>query len=266
MLSQKDVYIEVPTTQPIFHHENVQLRHQPILVAVDVSTSMNFVEQGSAKSNLKLAEEMINKIGRDPELNADLKKQVDLCLFTFSDHVEVVKNWAPLSHFRGGIALHPVGVTAFHDCVRQSINAVRSICHSYAQQGCQVKRPQIFLITDGLSTDSKYNPDSVAEAQRLCAKYVDPGKIALKVILLPGGSTSDAKQLSKKISLYKVDDCQFGLPAIADFINASMVSFSSATIGEGVHIDLPPQIKTTEPVKRTPSGTRLVTEEVDCWN
>ena len=116
---------------------------------------------------------------------------------------------------------------------------------SYVGKGIQCKRPQIFIITDGYSTDPKYNSAVVAEAKQLCERYVDTKKVALHVILLPGGATTDSKQLSPNVKHYKVDDCAYGLPAIKDFINASIVAISSSHPGTGAQVPLPEQIKTT---------------------
>ena len=268
MYSEKNAYAEMPVTQKVYKLETPQLLHQPMIVAVDVSTSMDFKEEGQQKTNLKLAEDMLNQIGQDPDLKGEYKKTTDFCVMTFSDDDTTEKDWAPLSEYHGGITLNKVGVTAFHNVVKQSLNAVRAIKSSYKTKGIQCKRPQIFIITDGYSTDPKYNSSVVAEAKELCEKYVDTNKVALHVILLPGGTTSDAKQLSSNAKLYKVDDCAYGLPAVKDFINASIVAFSSSAPGTTAQIQVPDQLKTTQDVKKTSTGKRYVTQDVekDTWN
>ena len=268
MSSEKNAYAEMPVTQKVYKLETPQLVHQPMIVAVDVSTSMDFKEKGEQKTNLKLAEDMLNQIGQDPDLKGEYKKTTDFCVMTFSDDVTTEKDWTPLSEYHGGITLNKVGVTAFHNVVKQSLNAVRAIKGSYKTKGIQCKRPQIFIITDGYSTDPKYNSGVVAEAKELCEKYVDTNKVALHVILLPGGTTSDAKQLSSNAKLYKVDDCAYGLPAVKDFINASIVAFSSSAPGTTAQIQVPDQLKTTQDVKKTSTGKRYVTQDVekDTWN
>lgn len=266
MSSGKNAYTEMPKNQQIFHYEKVQLAHQPILVAVDISGSMDHIEDGQTKSNIKLAEEMINQIGQDPELTDDYKRTADICVMTFADYVTTEQDWIPLSQYRGGISLTPKVTTAFHDVVKQSLNAVRVMKNSYAGKGIQCKRPQIFIITDGYSTDPRDNPNVVSEAKALCQKYVDTNKVAMHVILLPGGSTSDSKELSGKVMHYKVDDCAYGLPAIKTFINASIVAVSSSNPGCAATTTLPEAMKTTQPVKKQSDGTRAVTQEVETWN
>ncbi len=267
MPTGKDAYSEMPTEQQIFHYERWQLPHQPILIAVDVSGSMNHVEDGQVKTNIKLAEEMVNQIGQDPSISDEYKRTTDICVMTFASCVTTVQDWIPLSQYRGGITIKGNGVTAFHDVVKQSLNAVHVMKDSYAVAGgIDCKRPQIFIITDGYSTDPSENPKVVDEAKLQCQKYLDTNKVAMHVILLPGGSTSDSRQLSDKIMHYKVDDCAYGLPATKKFIEASIVAFSSSTIGDKATIQLPEEMKTTQPVNINPNGSRTLQTDVDVWN
>lgn len=260
-----NAYAEMPATQRIYTEARA-VTHQPFLVAMDVSGSMDHTEPGEAKKNFQLAEEMVNQIGKDPELEG-YKRTIDVCIMTFADQVETVCDWQPLSQYRGGLNFSAAGRTAFHDVVKQSINAVRAMKDSYAVQGVPCKRPQIFIITDGYSTDPEDNPDVVNEAMELCQKYVDKkGHIAMHVILLPGGTTKDAKGLANAIKLYKVEDCAYGLPAVGQFINASIVNFSSAGLGATVKTEVPKGMKTTQAVQKDGEGHRFVSETVETWN
>lgn len=266
MNSGKNAYLEMPSTQSVFHYEKLQLAHQPVIVCMDVSSSMDHTEGSQSKSNIALAEDMVNQVGQDPKMSKEYKDTADICINTFAQDVITVQDWIPLSHYNGGLTLHAMGTTAFHDALRQSINAARVMKASYSKNGIYCKRPQVFIITDGYSTDPRDNPEAVEKAKELCEKYVDTNKIAVHVILLPGGSTADARALSTNIKLYKVDDCTYGLPAVKDFINASIVSFSSSSLGSKATIVLPAPIKTTQSVNRQADGSRTVTQSVEKWN
>lgn len=85
----------MPVTQKVYKLETPQLLHQPMIVAVDVSTSMDFKEEGQQKTNLKLAEDMLNQIGQDPDLKGEYKKTTDFCVMTFSDDVTTEKIGRP---------------------------------------------------------------------------------------------------------------------------------------------------------------------------
>ena len=52
------------------------------------------------------------------------------------------------------------------------------------------------------------------------------------------------------------------------FINASIVAFSSSAPGTTAQIQVPDQLKTTQDVKKTSTGKRYVTQDVekDTWN
>ena len=200
---------------------------------------------------------------------------------TFADQVDTVFDWKPLSQYRGGLNFTAGGRTAFHDVVKQSINAVRALKNSYAVQGIDCKRPQIFIITDGYSTDPEDNPAVVDEAKTLCSKYIDKdNKIKVHVILLPGGSTNEnmfrayknttvsneSDSYPSEFKLYKVEDCAYGLPAAGTFIRDSIVTFSSANLGSTVKTKMPEGMKTTQTVQKDDSGNRFVTEKVETWN
>lgn len=226
---------------------------------------MNFKEDG-VHTNLSLAEDMLNHIGEDPDLTEQNKDTVEMLIQSFSDDVTVLYDWKPLSNYHGGISLAPVGITCFHNAVKQSLNAVHVMKAGYKPKGVSCKRPQVFIITDGYSTDPKYDPQAVADAKKLCEKYVDTKKVALNVILLPGGAPDDALKLSDNVRLYKVDDCKYGLPAVGEFINASIVSFSDSAPGTDAVVPLPASIKTNQEVNTDSNGQRTVAEKVVKWN
>lgn len=226
----------------IFHYEQVIIR-QAILIAVDVSSSMEHTEDGQTKSNIKLAEEMINQIGQDPELTDDYKRKADICVMTFADHVTTEQDWMPLSEYRGGISLIPNEGNAFHDVVKQAIIAVRAMNDKYAKHGMDYMRPQIFIITVGYSTDPSANPNVVREAITLCQKYVDTKKVTMNVILLPGGSASLSKELSEKVVHYKIDDCVFGLPREKSFIYETYTKYGIQQSAKDNTVPLPKLIE-----------------------
>ena len=203
--------------------------HQPVVVVVDNSSSMLAVEKGETKTNLQLAEDLVNLIGSDPNLSLADQQTVDFAVLNFHDVVEVRQNWIPLSQFERNIKIPSGGCTAFHEAVIQSLLACKVLFETYKTNGISCKRPQIFLFTDGYPTDS----NNFDRAKKLCEKYLDgeSPKCRLHVILLPGASDKAAKALSPNIRTYLTKDCQHGLPTALGFINSSIVSFSSTAVG-----------------------------------
>lgn len=237
---------ELPATQEQFPTEVPQKIHQPLAVVIDVSGSMSAVEKnlGQTESNVKLAQNLINQIGLDPDMKDEYKHSTDFLVMTFADNVEVQQDWIPLSRFARTVNLKAAGMTCFYDAVYQAVNACNVRRNSYKNTGTQCRRPQIFLFTDGYATDEK----NAEKARALCKKYIDEErKATLHVILLPGSTPDGAKSLCDNVKLYKVEDCTNGLPASLKFINSSLVSFSSLTVGENsATTTLPPELKTTK--------------------
>lgn len=247
----------------IIHFEDQQLVHQPVLIAVDSSSSMKNRETLSGRENIELANDLLVQIGSDPDFTEADKKTTDICLMSFSNGVTEILSWQPLSLYEGSAHIYAHGSTALHSTVCKALEAVHDLKASYALSGIQCKRPQIFIFTDGYSTDSA---DVREKAREMCRKYVDSKKVTLNFILLPGSGTEDAKELSPMVKLYRAEDCTHGLPACAEFINASIVAFSSSAPGSEAEVPLPKWLKTTQPVKTDENGNRTVDVDVDVWN
>lgn len=262
-MPEVDKYKEMPAIQMDFPTENPTDNHQPIAVVVDISGSMTTTESGETKSNVKLAEELVNQIGLDPNMTDDYKSAADFLVMTFADNVIVQQDWIPLSQFARNIKLTAAGCTAFHDAVIQAINATRVRRNSYSATGIKCKRPQIFVFTDGCATD----PERAAEAQTLCKEYVDEKrKVTLHIILLPGASSKEAKALCNNVKVYKIEDCTHGLPASLSFINSSLVEFSRLNpTDDNATLPLPDELKTTaDNLTVDENGNRTVTDE-EVW-
>ena len=227
------------TETPVFQTENIELCksimamnniHQPIIVAVDNSGSMQHVESGNTITNLQLAEDMVNQIGLDEHLLLSDQQVTDFCVLNFHDRVEVTQNWIPLSMYERKVRLSNGGCTAFYSAVIQSLLACKELFTVYkTTNGISCKRPQIFIFTDGYPTDD----ENFDEAQKLCQHYLDGEhpKCRLHVILMPGASSKAEMSLSSEIRTYAIKDCKHGLPASLDFINSSIVTFSSTAVG-----------------------------------
>ena len=259
-MPEVDKYKEMPAIQMAFPTENPTANHQPIAIVVDISSSMAHTESGEKKSNVKLAEDLVNQIGLDPDMTDDYKSAADFLIITFADNVIVQQDWIPLSQFSRNIKLNAAGCTAFHDAIIQVINATRVRKNSYSETGIKCRRPQVFVFTDGCATD----PEKAAEAQALCKEYVDEKRrVTLHIILLPGASSKEAKALCKNVKVYKVEDCSHGLPASLSFINSSLVEFSTLTPTEhNATLPLPDELKTAEDnLTVDKDGNRTVTDE-----
>jgi len=98
----------------------------------------------------------------------------------------------------------------------------------------------------------------------LCERYVDTNKVALDVILLPGGTASGVEQLSSKVKIYKVDDCTYELSVVKEFINASMKHRSGpCPIGVQSQDFWNPWI--SQPVGKISNENQCVADDADVW-
>lgn len=230
---------------PVIQKEDIKLSrsvaamnsiHQPVVVVVDNSVSMTSIEPGEIRSNLKIAEDMINEIGTDANLTLAEQQTVDFSVLNFHDIVELQQNWIPMSLFERNVKLEKGGCTSFYEAVIQSIYACKALFEVYKANGITCKRPQIFMFTDGFPTDDEH----AEEARELCQHYLEGEhpKCRLHVILLPGSSDKSAKSLSKEIRTYAIKDCRHGLPTALDFINSSIVTFSSNAVGSRLTVPM----------------------------
>lgn len=234
------------TETPVIQAKNTELCksvmamnniHQPIVIAVDNSGSMQHIEEGNTVTNLQLAEDMVNQIGLDERLSLADQQVTDFCVLNFHDCVEVKQNWIPLSQYERNIKLSNGGCTAFYSAVIQSILACKELFKVYnTTNGISCKRPQIFIFTDGYPTDN----ENFDEAKKICQHYLEGEhpKCRLHVILMPGASDKAVTSLSNEIRTYAIKDCTHGLPAALDFINSSIVTFSSSSVGAEYQITM----------------------------
>lgn len=224
---------------PVIQKENIKLSrsvaamnsiHQPVVIAVDNSDSMTSVEPGETRSNLQIAETMINEIGSGTNLSLSEQQTIDFSVLNFHDRVELQQNWIPLSLFERNVKLEDGGCTSFFEAVIQSLYACKALFEEYKAKGIFCKRPQIFMFTDGYPTDEEENAEA---ARKLCQHYLEGEhpKCRLHVILLPGASDKAAKSLSREVRTYAIKDCSHGLPTALNFINSSIVTFSSNAVG-----------------------------------
>ena len=218
--------------------------HQPFIVAVDSSGSMAASASGGAKTKLELCEELVNGLLNNAEMTrmSELEKdQVDMLVLSFGgDDVLVHTPWQPLSQFKGGVSFHAESTTPLYKTIAESIQASRVLRHAYGKQGIEVKRPQIFIYTDGLATDRANRP----LANVLAKKYLDHNRAKLFVVLVPGHMSeediqivsNDLLSLSESIVLLRAKDCENGLPASFSFLASSVVVGQSSAIDDEMNV------------------------------
>lgn len=201
--------------------------HQPVVFCIDTSASMNdSAEDGRSKS--QIVEEMINGLANMP-LSAYDKQNVDICVLVFDDEVRTLIDWRSLASFDGGIELDVAGTTALGSAVLTAIEKTRERRAVYAQTGITCKRAQIFVYTDGVSTES------LDAAYARSQEYLNRDKPSAKMyitLIPPAADASELKPFGDKVTILKAKDCINGLPAAFKFMEASVIASSVSALGD----------------------------------
>lgn len=222
--------------------------HQPVVICIDTSESMS-MDAGNGKSKIQMVEDLINGIC-DVDLSETEKKSVDICVLGFSNDVYTICDWTNLYDFRGDLKLRAVGTTALNSVILQSIKKVRELRRGYYERSIACRRAQIFVYTDGFSTEP------MEEAYDKSMDYFNRQKPSAKlnmifiptyyngtIIKLTDSTTfDDYKQLVKglgpKVAFINAEDCVNGIPASFRFMMDSIVEWSVSTPGEPVKVSL----------------------------
>lgn len=222
----------IPTTEkPRFKETGTT--HQPVVICIDTSGSMNEkAEDGRTKA--RIVEQMINSLA-DIDLSESEKGAIDLCILVFDDDCRVLQDWIPLSDFKGGIELDIAGCTALGSAIIDSIDATRARRKAYEATGIEARRAQIFLYTDGVSTED------MSKAIKRSQEYLNRDKPSAKlyaILIPPATDPSELKALGDKVAIMRAMDCVNGIPNTFKFLRDSVVAWSSSNPGEDVKVKL----------------------------
>lgn len=227
--------------KPRYESANQGDIHQPVVICIDTSGSMSddprkgaiLAEDGRAKA--KIVEEMVNSLV-NIDLSENEKASIDICIMVFDDDCRVIQDWIPLSWFNGDIRLDDVaGCTALGTAVIDCIDATRAIRRSYNRTGITARRAQIFLYTDGETTE---NMDA---ATRKVREYLDRDRPSAKmyaILMPPASNPKDFVAMSNKITVLRAADCVHGIPKSFKFLKDSIVAWSSSSPTDSVKVPM----------------------------
>lgn len=204
--------------------KETQLVHQPVVICIDTSGSMNGqTEDGRTK--LQLVEDLVNDLAT---VNI---KEVDICIITFDSTVQTVVEWRSIADFDGGLHLKIGGYTSLGSAFIEAVKKTRERREIYNKKGIASKRAQIFLYTDGASTEN------LEAAYKLSQEYLNREKPSAKmygILIPPAVDPEELKGFGQKVTILAAKDCVNGLPAAFEFMQGSIVNWSSTTLGETV--------------------------------
>ncbi len=166
---------------------NAAAVHQPVVICIDTSGSMkDTAEDGRMK--YEIVEEMINGLV-NMQLDDYDKDNTDICILVFDDDVRTLVDWHPISEFEGGISLDIAGCTSLGSAVITAIDKTRERRKEYYAQGIDSKRAQIFVYTDGYSTES------LETAHKRVSQYLDRPSPAAKMYMILMPPAKDPSEL-----------------------------------------------------------------------
>lgn len=222
------VYIPTPERPRV---KETATTHQPVVICIDTSGSMNEkAEDGRAK--VEIVEQMVNSLSKI-DLSESEKAAVDICILAFDDKCRVLQDWIPLSDFKGNLKLNAGGCTALGSAIIDSIDATRARRHVYAspEYGVSARRAQIFLYTDGVSTED------MSKAIEYSQNYLNRDKPSAKlytILIPPATDPSEMKKLGEKVAILRAMDCVNGIPSTFKFMKDSIVQWSDSNPGQTV--------------------------------
>jgi len=241
---------------------NLNTAHQPVVICIDTSGSMNDPSE-DGRSKAQIVEGLINQLA-DIDLPESDKQAVDICILVFDDNCRVLVDWRPLSSFTGGISLDVAGRTALGSAVLMAIDKTRERRKHYDDVGIESKRAQIFVYTDGESTEDL----TVAYQRSMSYLNRDYPSAKMYITLIP--PAKDPRELTgfgQKVAIMAAKDCVNGLPSAFQFMQGSIVAWSQSTPGENTQTSIPSNLNVLPGhgnAKRTESGEKAF-EEDDIW-
>lgn len=220
--------------KPRYETREYNAIHQPVLLCLDTSGSMSDVTEDGSLSKVKLVENMVNSLANIDLTEAD-KGAIDICIMAFDDKCRVLQDWIPLSLFKGDISLDAAGRTSLGSAIINSIDAVRARRKVYNTDGIGSRRAQIFLYTDGVSTED------MSAAIKRSQEYLNRDRPSAKlyaILIPPAQDPSEFKALGEKVAILRAPDCVNGIPKTFKFLRDSVVAWSSSNPGETVNVNM----------------------------
>ena len=237
--------------------------HQPVVICIDTSGSMRDLAEDGRKK-YEIVEEMINGLA-NMDLNDYDKENTEICILVFDDDVRTLVDWRSLASFEGGIKLDVAGCTSLGTAVITAIDKTRERRKVYYTQGIDSKRAQIFVYTDGVSTES------LEAAYARAQEYLNRSKPSAKMyvtLIPPAADPAELLGFGEAVTILKADDCVNGLPAAFKFMQASVVAASQSVVGSKTETVVPDGVKPLyrdglDGTTKNESGQKVVIDKVN---
>lgn len=122
-------------------------RHVLAVLLVDTSGSM----QGGAIEELNRGLEEFGKALKDDQLAYG---RAEVCIISFNSSVSVEVGFRPAANYEAPI-MKAGGLTCLNEAIEVGLDAIESRKAEYKVQGVSYYRPWLFVLTDGVATDTE---------------------------------------------------------------------------------------------------------------
>ena len=198
--------------------KNINEDHTLLGYLIDVS--------GSMYSRLSEVSGEINKVTSMLQQNSMANKMVESAVLTFSDDTKIIQGWRPISEVED-ISLSSEGGTELQKAILETTDYIRERTHLLKRSGITVRRPQLFVVTDGYGGD-------VTEAARVIKERTRLGKLACWFLCVKGYDKKTIATLSdgeRDFELKDENDTDYS-EFFEKVVAASVISVSESQPGE----------------------------------
>lgn len=211
-------------------------RHVPAVLLVDTSGSMSGtpiaeLNQGLVAFGQALQEDSL-ALGR-----------AEVCVISFNSNVETEMSFRPATDYQAPV-LSANGLTSLNEAIEAGLDAIESRKAEYKAQGVSYYRPWLFVLTDGVPTDTERESASMERLRKAIRNK--------KVVYMPMGiGNADTAKLQE----YYPDETQAKIVLKADASNfkeafvwlsqsLSVVSQSDPNVSDSINLPPTPSIIT----------------------
>lgn len=201
----------------------------PVILILDTSDSMGQKIPGEEKTALEELNSgldiLVSELNKDPLA----RRRVEVSIITYGTEVSDPTPFATVDDIILP-TLTTSGITSTGKAVETAIEALRERKLEYRQNGIEYYRPFIFLLSDGLPTDS------IDEATKMTKEGEDKKSFNFFSIGIEGADMDKMKQFTNRPPM-KLKGLAFD--ELFQWLSASASSVSASNPGDGVKLPSP---------------------------
>lgn len=201
----------------------------PVVLVLDSSSSMIEKRPGDSMSPLDALnaglDSLVTELNRDPLA----KRRVEVSVVTYGSEVTPATSFATVDSLILP-TLVPSGITSTGAAVVEALNALETRKKTYRENGIQLFKPWILLVSDGLATD---NTD---EAVRRIREAEERNSIAFFAVGVEGADLDALGKFSSRGAM-KLDGIKFA--EFFAWVSASQAAVSASNPGDSVALPSP---------------------------